>query len=88
MVKPELLLQNPGWFECERVAHSGSAWGDEEPKELLKDRKGKGKASKKLVIRLPPRANDGEASTGAILAAKTKIGEILDGVDDADTLFN
>ncbi|KIM61619.1 hypothetical protein SCLCIDRAFT_121635, partial [Scleroderma citrinum Foug A] len=25
MVKPELLLQNPGWSECGRVAHSGSA---------------------------------------------------------------
>ena len=91
MVKPELLLQNPDWFESGRVAHSGVAWGEDlEPKELTKDRKGKGKAStEKLVIRLRrPRADDGEASTSAITAAQAKIGEILGGVDDADMLFD
>lgn len=92
MVRPELLLQNPDWFESGRVAHSGTAWGEEEPKELVKDRKGKGKAgSKKLFIRLPwPRVDNGEAeaTTNAIVAAQNKIGEILDGADDADMLFN
>lgn len=93
MVKPELLLQNPDWFESGRVAHSGVAWGEDlEPKELTKDRKGKGKgkaSTEKLVIRLRrPRADDGEASTSAITAAQAKIGEILGGVDDADMLFD
>lgn len=94
MVRTELLLQNPDWFESGRVAHSGMAWGEEEeePKELVKDRKGKGKAgSKKLFIRLPrPRVNDGEAEAtmNVIVAAQNKIGEILDGADNADMLFN
>ncbi|KAG1813653.1 uncharacterized protein BJ212DRAFT_1482552 [Suillus subaureus] len=56
MVKTVILEENADWFDSGRVAHSGEAWGEEEPRELVKDRKGKGKAqdsrtAKKVIVR-------------------------------------
>ncbi|KAJ8580306.1 hypothetical protein M405DRAFT_890622 [Rhizopogon salebrosus TDB-379] len=91
MVKADFLMENTDWFDSGRVAHSGEAWGDDEAKELVKDRKGKGKATdsgtaKKVIVR--KRNAVGEASTSMIETVQHKIGEILQGIDDADMLFN
>jgi hypothetical protein len=91
MVKTDILEENMDWFDSGRVAHSGEAWGDEEPRELVKDRKGKGKAldsgtAKKVVVR--KRNTVGEASVSMLETAQQKLGEILEGIDNADMLFN
>ncbi|KAG2353481.1 hypothetical protein BDR07DRAFT_1496188 [Suillus spraguei] len=87
MVKTDILEENADWFDSGRVAHSGEAWGDEEPRELVKDRKGKGKAwdsgtVKKVIVR--QRNTVDEASMSVLETAQQKLGEILEGIDDAD----
>ena len=57
----------------------------------MKDRKGKGKAldsgtAKKVVVR--KRNTVGEASVSMLETAQQKLGEILEGTDDADILFS
>lgn len=91
MVKTDILEENADWFDSGRVAHSGEAWGDEELRELVKDRKGKGKAwdsgtAKKVIVR--QRNTVDEASMSVLETAQQKLGEILEGIDDADILFN
>ncbi|KAG1812590.1 uncharacterized protein BJ212DRAFT_1483196 [Suillus subaureus] len=91
MVKTVILEENADWFDSGCVAHSGEAWGEEEPRELVKDRKGKGKAqdsrtAKKVIVCQRNTVN--EASMSVLETAQQKLGKILEGIDDVDILFN
>ncbi|KAF8119205.1 hypothetical protein EV363DRAFT_1298025 [Boletus edulis] len=90
MIKPELLQKNPDWLTTGRVATSGEAWGEEAPKELEKDRKGKGKAiegdSKRIIFRR--KIGEDGSSKYVVETARSKIGEILGERETADDLFD
>lgn len=91
-MKPELLEQNPDWLTAGRVATSGGLWGEEEPKELQKDRKGKGKAVggdvQKRVITRRRIGGEGSSNLEVVESARIKIGEILGEHETADDLFS
>lgn len=93
MIWPELIQQNLEWITTGRVASSGAVWGEDEPKELLKDKKGKGKAletgpsAKRFVVQKRKLGDEAESSKAVVEAAQKKIDELLEGRQAVDELF-
>ncbi|KAI5993136.1 hypothetical protein F5J12DRAFT_786013 [Pisolithus orientalis] len=80
-------------LDAGRVATSGAVWGEDKPKELSRDRKGKGKVadtglSRKRVVIQKKKVGDNEFELKiAVEAAQKKIDELINGQGGVNGLF-